>query len=139
MENLLLRAAKQEQLISSVKANHEKARSERQARAQKTDHFARDRALEHAEERKRSQTYNIYVKQQLLQDQANEKAERARQIREKRKEGAQMVKERLAEQRRVAGIQRRVSHITRAVQKAELEEIQLKMRQQQREAIKGNR
>ncbi|KAL3898617.1 MAG: hypothetical protein SGPRY_012806, partial [Prymnesium sp.] len=162
MENLLVRAAKHEEAVSVIRNNNEKLRAERDARTHKTEVFARDRALEQAvlprytrvlipflardfvppfltqaEERKRAQSAIVYEKQQLLQDQANERAQRARKIRQKRKEGAQAVKEQLAEKRRLAGIERRVSHITRALQKAELEEFQLKVRQQQREAIKG--
>jgi len=137
MENLLLRAAKQEQLVTAVRASNERHKAEREARAQKAGLTARDRAIDMAEQRKRAQTHNIYEKQQLLQEDANEKAERAKDIRERKKEATMLAKEQLAESRRAAGLQRRVSHIARSVQKAELEDSQLKMRQQQRDMIKA--
>jgi len=136
MENLLLRAAKQEQLVTAVRANNERHKAAREARTAKTGLMARDRALDQAESRKKTQTHNIYEKQQAMQEEANEKAERAKEMRQKKKEATMMAKEQLAESRKASGLQRRVSHIARSVQKAELEDSQLKMRQQQREAIK---
>ena len=137
MENLLLRAAKQEQLVMAVRANNERHKAEREARTNKTGLKAREAALDQTNERKRTQTHNIYEKQQQLQESANDKAEKAKEIRQKKKEATLLAKEQLAESKKAAGIARRVDHIQRSVQKAELEDSQLKNRQQQREMVKA--
>ena len=78
MENLLLRAAKQEELVTQVKSNNERHRAEREDRHARAGLVARDRALDQAEQRKRSQTHHIYEKQSQMQSIAAEKAERAK-------------------------------------------------------------
>jgi len=136
MENLLLRAAKQEELVTHVRTNNERHRLEREQRSAKLGMMSRERQLDQAEQRKRAQTHSLYEKQNQLQQLAAEKAEKAKEIRSKKKEASALAKEQLLESRKAAGLQRRVSHISRSVQKAEQEDGQLKLRQAQRDNIR---
>lgn len=137
MENLLLRAAKQEEIVAHVKYNKEVMVAERQERVARNGIIAKEKAAMQGEQRKNEQAHHLYAKNQAHQAIAAEKAAKAKEIRLKKKEAAALAKEQLIESKKVAGQQRRVSHIARSVQKAELEESSLKQRQAQRDLVKG--
>jgi len=136
MENLLLRAAKQEELVRNVRANNEVRKAERDARNARG---AQMRAEKYGEvgRAKNHSTHRIYEKQQQMAEANQEKAAKAALIREQKQQAAEFAKAQLAAKRKEEGDARRVSHIKRSVNKADSDESALKSRQNKAMALRS--
>jgi len=145
MENLLLRAAKQEQLVMAARANSEMHKQLRDGRQKKVGLSAFGAAghatskQQETSERVRANATRMYQKQQLQQEEMQARKERAKTLREEKKKATEQAKERVAETRRAQGQSRRVELMALQMEKAETEDSALKAKAWQREVIRGGK
>lgn len=129
MNQLIARSAQQNELIRHVQANNARLRSDRARReaAQKSV-WSQDRLQDLAENRRReSNTWR--EKQDALEFNAAKRADHAKRVRMVTQAEGKLAKSQLSEQRKAAGLERRMSYISRSVEKAAQEQDLIKSHQ----------
>ena len=121
MNQLLERSSQQTELIRHVQAGNAAKRAQKAQREQaKRSVWSADRLQDLAESR-RSQS-NVFRERHDKEEQRYAQiSTQAKQIRADRDQGARIAKTALTEQRKAAGLERRMSYVSRSVEKAERE------------------
>jgi len=118
----IARSSQQTELIKHVQAKNAKLRTDRARREQaKRSVWSQDRLQEMSETRRREGNA-VRDRQDLEELRMAKIATRAKEIRDDRDQGARIARTALAEQRKAAGLERRMSYVSRSVEKAEREQ-----------------
>jgi len=122
MNQLIARSTQQNELIRQVQANNARLRSERARReASKQSVWSADRLQELAENRRReSDTWQ--EKREAEETTAAKRFDHAKRVRMTTQAEGRLAKTQLSEQRKAAGLERRMSYISRSVEKAAQEQ-----------------
>ena len=137
MNQLIARSAQQNELIRHVQANNAKLRSDRARReaAQKSV-WSQDRLQDLAEHRRReSNTWR--EKQDTIELNAARRVDHAKRVRMVTQAEGKLAKSQLSEQRKAAGLERRMSYISRSVEKAAQEQDLIRAHQVKRNERKS--
>lgn len=122
MNQLLARSSQQTDLLRHVQANNAKLRTDRARREQaKKSVWSADRLQDLAENR-RHETSVLRERGDAEEVRFARLAAQAKQVRADRDQGAKIARTALLDQRKAAGLERRMSHISRSVEKAEREQ-----------------
>lgn len=122
MNQLLARSQQQTELIRSVQANNARLRTDRARREQAKRSIWSEGRLQDLAETRRNES-NVFRERHEQEEQRYAKIQtQARAVRAGRDQGARIAKTQLSEQRKAAGLERRMSHISHSVEKAEREQ-----------------
>lgn len=122
MNQLIARSSQQSELIRHVQANNARLRSDRARReAAKTSVWSAERLRDLAESRRKEA--NVWRSQQAEEERVMVKRmEQTRHVRIRSQTDGRLAKTQLSEQRRAAGLERRMNYIHGSVQKAAAEQ-----------------
>ena len=122
MNALLSRSQQHTELLRHVQAKNATLRTDRARRDQAKRSIWSEGRLQDLAETRRSES-NVFRQRHELDEQRYAKIQtQARSVRENRDQGARFAKTQLSEQRKAAGLERRMSHISHSVEKAEREQ-----------------
>jgi len=139
MNQLIARSSQQTELIRHVQANNAKLRTDRARREQaKKSIWSQDRMQDLAENR-RKESNVLRERHETEEVRFAKLSSQAKQVKADRDQGARIAKTALIEQRKAAGLERRMSHISRSVEKAEREQRLVLAHQERRHSTTGSR
>mmetsp|Transcript_17712 Transcript_17712/g.35715 ORF Transcript_17712/g.35715 Transcript_17712/m.35715 type:complete len:402 (-) Transcript_17712:382-1587(-) len=137
MNQLLDRASQQTEMIRYVQANNAAKRTEKASREQAKRSVWSEGRMQDLAESRRTQS-NVFRERHDKEEQRYAQvSSQAKQIREDRDAGAKASKTMLTEQKKAAGLERRMSHISRSVERAEKEHKLVASHQERRLSISG--
>jgi len=138
MNQLIARSAQQTELIRHVQGNNARLRADRARReAAKKSVWSQERLQDLAENRRKDA--NVWrEKQEHEESVAAKRLDHAKQVRVGVSSGGKLAKSQLQDQRRAAGLERRMSYISRSVEKAAQEQDLVKAHQQAKQQRAAN-
>ena len=130
MNQLIARSAQQTELIRHVQSNNARLRADRARReAAKKSVWSQERLQDLAENRRKDA--NVWrEKVDHEENVAKTRIDHAKMVRMSQQHGGRLAKTQLQEQRKAAGLERRMSYISRSVEKAAQEQELVKAHQQ---------